>query len=153
MARVLVTGMSGAGKTTLLDELRERGYLTVDTDYDGWELPGALWDEPRMAALLASHDTIAVSGTAQNQGSFYDRFEHVVLLSAPLGVLLERVAIRTNNPYGSTEAQQAEIAGYVETVEPLLRSGATLELDGRRAPGDLADEVARLMGPRPGEFR
>ena len=48
MARVLVTGMSGAGKTTVLDELRRRGHMTVDTDYDGWELPHGTWDEQRM---------------------------------------------------------------------------------------------------------
>lgn len=149
MARVLITGMSGAGKTTLLQELARRGYFTVDTDYEGWELPGALWDTPRMSALLAEHDTLVVSGTVRNQGSFYDRFEHVVLLSAPLNVLLERVAIRTNNPYGKTAAQRAEIAEYVETVEPLLRKGATLELDGRRAPSDLADAIARLLGRPP----
>src|SRR4029450_2607822 len=40
MARVLVT----VGKTTL-HELRRRGYLTVNTDYDGWELPDRTWDE------------------------------------------------------------------------------------------------------------
>jgi Shikimate kinase len=143
MARVLITGMSGAGKTTLLEELARRGYPTVDTDYDGWELPGALWDAPRMADLLATHDTVAVSGTVRNQGDF--AFDHVVLLSAPLGVLLERVAIRTNNPYGRSEAQRAEIAEYVETVEPLLRASATVELDGRRAVSDLADEVEELL--------
>lgn len=145
MARVLITGMSGAGKTTLLDELARRGYHTVDTDYDGWELPGALWDEPRMSALLATHDTIAVSGTVRNQGSFYDQFEHVVLLSAPLEVLLARVAIRTNNPYGKSDAQRAEIAEYVETVEPLLCKGATLELDGRQSVAVLANEVEGLL--------
>jgi dephospho-CoA kinase len=37
MARVLVTGMSGTGKSTVLDELRRRGYHTVDTDYGDWE--------------------------------------------------------------------------------------------------------------------
>ncbi len=143
MARVLITGMSGAGKTTLLEELARRGYPTVDTDYDGWELPGALWDAPRMVALLAAHDTVVVSGTVHNQGDF--AFDQVVLLSAPLEVLLARVAIRTNNPYGKTDAQRAEIAEYVETVEPLLRNGATLELDGQRAVSDLADEVERLL--------
>lgn len=143
MARVLITGMSGAGKTTLLDELSRREFPTVDTDYDGWELPGALWDVPRMTELLSSHDTIAVSGTVRNQGDF--DFDHVVLLSAPLEVLLARVAIRTNNPYGSTPEQRAEIAGYVETVEPLLRRGATVELDGRRPVRDLADDVEALL--------
>ena len=35
--------MSGAGKTTLLDELRRRGHLAVDTDYDQWKLPDGRW--------------------------------------------------------------------------------------------------------------
>ena len=106
MPRVLLTGMSGAGKTTVLDELRRRGHLTVDTDYDGWELPDGTWDEDRMAALLAAAPDVVVSGTVSNQGRFYDRFEHVVLLSAPVDVLLERVRRRTNNPYGTTEGSR-----------------------------------------------
>ena len=147
VARVLVTGMSGAGKTTVLNELRRRGHLTVDTDGDGWALPNGLWDEPRMARLLASTPAVVVSGTVENQGRFYDRFDHVVLLSAPLDVLIERVSTRTNNPYGNDPDQQAEIAGYVETVEPLLRRRATLELDGRLATSELADRIEELIAP------
>ncbi|MBA3278120.1 MAG: ATP-binding protein, partial [Geodermatophilaceae bacterium] len=45
---MLVTGMSGTGKSTVLRELRQRGHLTVDTDYNAWELPDGSWDEPRM---------------------------------------------------------------------------------------------------------
>jgi shikimate kinase len=67
-----------------------------------------------------------------------------VLLSAPLDVLLERVARRTNNPYGGRPDQRAEISEYLETVEPLLRRGATLELDGRRDVRELADRIERL---------
>ncbi|NUL48581.1 AAA family ATPase [Cellulosimicrobium funkei] len=149
MARILITGMSGAGKTTVLAELRRRGHMTVDTDYDGWELPDHRWDEPRMAQLLASHSDVVVSGTVENQGVFYDRFEYVVLLTAPLRVLLERVGARTNNPYGGSEADRNEIAGYVQTVEPLLRRGATHELDGRRPTSDLADELEKLLAHSP----
>lgn len=149
MARVLLTGMSGAGKSTVLDELRRRGHLTVDTDYDGWELPDRTWDEARMSQLLAQHRDVVVSGTVENQGRFYGSFEHVVLLSAPLSVLLERASTRTNNPYGQTPEQQAEIAAYRESVEPLLRHGATLELDGRRPVAELADLVEALMQQRP----
>jgi shikimate kinase len=145
MARVLVTGMSGAGKTTVLEELRRRGHTTVDTDYDGWELPNGMWDEQRMDRLLASHRDVVVSGTVENQGRFYDRFEHVVLLSAPLHVLVERVSTRTNNPYGTTPEQRAEIAHYLDTVEPLLRQGATLELDGQRPASKLADAIEDLV--------
>ncbi len=145
MARVLLTGMSGAGKSTVLDELRRRGHLTVDTDYDGWELPDRTWDEVRMDRLLAQHRDLLVSGTVENQGQFYDRFEHVVLLSAPLSVLLQRVRNRTTNPYGKSTEQQAEIATYTETVEPLLRHGATTELDGQRPVAELADVIEGLM--------
>lgn len=144
MARILITGMSGAGKSTLLEELARRKHLTVDTDYDGWELPGAVWDEARMSELLTRHDDVVVSGTVENQGRFYDRFEHVVLLSAPVEVLIERVAARTNNPYGRSADQQAEIREYVVEVEPLLRQGATIELDGRRSIDELADVIEAL---------
>ena len=145
MARILVTGMSGAGKSTLLEELARRGHRTVDTDYDDWALPGAIWDEKRMSGLLARHGDVVVSGTVENQGRFYDRFEHVVLLSAPVDVLIDRAATRTNNPYGRSERQQAEIRRYVVEVEPLLRSGASVELDGRQPVADLADAVEALM--------
>lgn len=145
VSRVLVTGMSGAGKTTLLNELRRRGLHAVDTDCDGWELPDGTWDEPRMRQLLRDHSDLVVSGTVENQVKFYDRFWHVVLLTAPLDVLIQRVVNRTNNPYGQTQSQRDDIARYVETVEPLLRRGATIVLDGRRPVSDLADAVERLV--------
>jgi shikimate kinase len=145
MARILLTGMSGAGKSTLLAALGSRGYPTVDTDYDGWEVADGRWDEPRMTALLAEHPTIAVSGTASNQGGFYDRFEYVVYLYVPLEVLLERVRSRTNNPYGRTAEHQADITRYVAEVEPLIRRSATLELDGLLPTPVLADLVERCL--------
>ena len=144
MTRILVTGMSGAGKSTLLAELARRGCRTVDTDYDGWELPGGLWDEDRMSDLLERCDDVVVSGTVVNQGRFYDRFDHVVLLSAPVNVLIARVATRRNNPYGHTLEQQAEIRRYTTEVEPLLRHGASIELDARRSVEELADAVEAL---------
>ena len=147
VSRVLVTGMSGAGKSTVLDELRCRGFYAVDTDYDGWVLEDGNWDEPRMARLLADHQDLVVSGTVENQVRFYGRFEHIVLLSAPLDVLLQRVTERTNNPYGKSPAERDEIAHYVETVEPLLRRGATVELDGRLPVTELADAIHRLISP------
>jgi shikimate kinase len=145
MPRILITGMSGAGKSTLLHELARRGRWTIDADYDGWTLPSGVWDEPRVAALLAHHDDVVMSGTAENQGKFYDRFDHVVLLSAPVDVLIERLRARTDNPYGQTRQQQDEVRGFVREIEPLLRRGAGVELDGRRPVTDLADEIEALQ--------
>ncbi|MBF4639035.1 AAA family ATPase [Clavibacter michiganensis] len=146
MARIPVTGMSGAGKSTLLAELARRGHRTLDTDLDGWTLPDGRWDEPRMARLLDREPRIIVSGTVEDQGAFRDRFAHVVLLSAPLDVLLARVAARTGNDYGKDPAEREEIRRRTREVEPLLRRSADVELDGRRAIADLADELERLPG-------
>ncbi|MGL5443017.1 MAG: AAA family ATPase [[Mycobacterium] stephanolepidis] len=144
MARVLVTGMSGTGKSTLLAELACRGFRTVDTDYDGWTLPDGGWDAVRMVALLNRYPDVVVSGTVDNQVDVYDSFGHVVLLSVPLQVAIARVSSRTNNPYGRTEIERAEIARYTEEVEPLLRQSATVELDGRLSVAELAERVGAL---------
>lgn len=134
MVRVLLTGMSGAGKSTVLAELARRGHRVVDTDDPGWseELPAPeggveqLWVEPRVAALLAAHDDVVVSGCARNQGRF--AFDVVVLLSAPAEVLLSRLATRTTNPFGRSEADRARVLADLEAVEPLLRASATEEV-------------------------
>lgn len=146
MARILVTGMSGAGKSTLLAELARRGHRTIETDLDGWtDGNGGPWDEDRMTGLLERHPEIVVCGTAENQGRFREWFDHVVLLSAPVDVLIDRVRARTENPYGSTRAQQDEIRRYVRDVEPMLRLMATVEFDGRRPVVELADAVDALI--------
>ena len=137
--------MSGTGKSTLLHVLAERGHLTVDTDYDGWTLADGRWDDTRMSELLGREPDVVVAGTVDNQGDFYDRFDHVVLLSAPLDILIERVSSRTTNPYGQTADEQAEIAQYVQTVEPLLRRTATIELDGRASVNELSGAVENLI--------
>jgi broad-specificity NMP kinase len=146
--RILVTGMSGTGKSSALAELARRGFRTVDTDEPGWTVDGAggeqLWDEERIARLLAEEEgpALYVSGTVRNQGRFYDRFDAVVLFSAPTDVLLERIATRTTNDWGKTPEQEALILAHIRKVEPLLRVTCTHEIDSS-AP--LADVVERLV--------
>ena len=86
-----------------------------------------------------------MSGTVENQAKFYGYSDHVVLLSAPLQTLLERVTARNSNPYGTRAEDREEIAGYLDRVEPLLRHGATLELDGRADPVSLVSAVESLL--------
>jgi dephospho-CoA kinase len=142
--RILVTGMSGTGKTSALAELSRRGFRTVDTDEPGWK-DGELWREDRMSELLAEDDgTLFVSGTVENQGRFYDRFDAVVLLSAPAAVMLARVGARTDNPFGKSAAERARILSDLAEVEPLLRAGCTHELDASRPLGEVVADLARI---------
>jgi shikimate kinase len=144
--RVLVTGMSGAGKSSLLAELAGRGHRIVDTDYgDYYEVVDSerLWREDRIDALLSEDGVglLFVQGTTRNQVQFYSRFDHIVLLSAPAEILVERLARRTDNPYGKDPTELAETLEYLETVEPLLRASATLEVVTTVSVAQVADIV------------
>jgi len=145
--RILVTGVSGTGKSTVLAELARRGFRTVDTDEPGWTWEdadgGRWWDEEKIGRLLEEDEpALFVSGTVTNQGRFYDRFDAVVLLSASEEVILERIATRTNNPWGKSTAERELILEHIGDVEPLLRATCTHEID-TSAP--LADVVERLV--------
>ena len=138
MKRVLLTGMSGTGKSTVINKLGELGYKVVDTDYGGFTLevdsgagPERLWrDDPIQEVLSADEaDVLFISGTSRNQVKFYPQFDHIVLLSAPAHVLVERLTTRTNNPYGKKSDEVAETLRLLQTVEPILRVPATLEID------------------------
>jgi adenylate kinase family enzyme len=145
--RILVTGMSGTGKSSVLAELARRGFRSVDTDEPGWTVEddegGRWWDEERIAQLLAEDGpTLYVSGTVSNQGRFYERFDAVVLLSAPAEALESRISTRTTNDYGKSPGERRRILDHLREVEPLLRATCTHELD---ATQPLADVVERLV--------
>ena len=139
MTRVLVTGMSGVGKSTVIAALGARGHRAVDTDSDTWSrwesLPdGSLdwvWREDAIALLLAEDDArpLFLAGCKSNQGRFYPQLTAVVLLTAPLETLLDRIAHRDTNPYGKSDEERALVVHHVATVEPLLRRTATHVID------------------------
>jgi shikimate kinase len=161
--RVLITGMSGTGKSTVISELAARGYNAVDTDDGGLSEvisvprdeqtgldPGQdwVWREDRIEALLAAADTdvLFLAGCAPNQGKFYPRFDHIILLSAPADVIVERLTTRTNNPYGSRPEDIARTLELLQTVEPLLRRGAGHEIDTSVPLDQVVTEVLQLVG-------
>ena len=159
MAKVLVTGMSGTGKSSALAELDRRGYRVVDTDDPVWsdwvastkEVGGGewLWLEDRMTELLRLDDrrTLFVQGCVRNQVKFYDQFDAIVLLSAPVEVILNRIASRRTNDYGKAPAERELILHHVATVEPRLRAGCTHELDASRPLDEVvADLIAISEG-------
>ena len=152
-AAVLVTGMSGVGKSTALTELTQRGYVTVDTDEGPWievvdgephwreSLIEELLDKPRDRPLF-------IQGTVANQGRFYDQLDAIVLLSAPLDVVLDRLERRTNNPFGKTTAQRLQILADIAEVEPLLRHTATHEIDTSATLSEVFGTLTRIVDQR-----
>ena len=158
MTVVFITGMSGTGKSTVLSVLAHRGYKTVDTDEAGWcvpedgdwDCPDYLWilDVNRMESLLddAGDTPLFISGTRQNQGMFYPRFDHVAVLTAPIEVMIERVRNRNGNPFGRTAQEQDRIRNDTLEVEPLLIRGADMVIDTSVvSPEAVADRLIGLV--------
>ena len=164
VSRILLTGMSGTGKSSALAELGRRGYRVVDTDEPGWREYRAypepidelhrgewLWVEERIARLLDSDDgrSLFVQGCVRNQVKFYDRFDAVVLLSAPADVILGRIARKTTNDYGKSPVERAMILDDLARVEPLLRSGCTHELDAGRPLDEVVADLTAIASRGP----
>jgi dephospho-CoA kinase len=148
--RVLLTGMSGTGKSSVVRALAARGYKAVDTD-DGWSQPlpdgRQQWREDAIGRLLDTEDAdvLFVAGCEENQAQFHPRFDHIVLLSAPVETLLERVATRTGNPYGKSPADLSRILDDLEHVEPLLRRVADHEIRTTAPLDEVVEDVLRLV--------
>jgi dephospho-CoA kinase len=148
-AALLITGMSGAGKSTALAELARRGFATIDTDCGPWihVIDGEpLWREPLIHALLNQprETPLFVQGTVANQGRFYDRFDAIVLLSAPTEVIFDRLDRRTNNPFGKTQSECERIANDIAEIEPLLRQAATHEINTTRPLTEVVEELVKI---------
>ena len=146
-----MTGMSGTGKSSASSELERRGFQVVDTDDPGWtewsDLEGGyVWREDRLRKLLQGEHgpPLYVSGTVSNQGRFYDRFDAVVLLSAPAEVLLSRIDNRTTNSYGKTREQRELILRHLAEVEPLLRRTCTHEIDTAQPLANVVRQLVEL---------
>ncbi len=155
LKRILLTGMSGTGKSSLIDRLSALGHQAADADDQGWvrqaEDGGWIWREDEVDRFLRTHSSglLFLSGCAESQVRFYPDFDHIILLRAPAHVLEERLRTRTNNPYGKRPHEMAQILGYLETVEPLLREAADHEVDATAPLSEVLNEVLRIAGADP----
>lgn len=163
MTSILITGMSGTGKSTVIHQLVDRGHEAIDLDSDQWSHwvpvdgnptganPGHdwMWREDKLEALLAKpfSEGLFLSGTSPNMGKFLSRFDHVVLLTAPLDIMLERLASRTTNPYGKRPEEVAQVKENLRLVEPRLRKSANHEIDTSRSLEQVVDWLVALKAP------
>ncbi|WP_029031181.1 AAA family ATPase [Salinarimonas rosea] len=158
--KVLITGMSGSGKSTAIATLRKMRYRAIDLDDDGWSSwqpctgdptganPGHdwLWDEGRLSALLddIGDEMLFLAGCAPNMGRFAARFDRIVLLTAPIEVLLDRVLRRSGNDYGKSPTEAERIAENAREIEPILRRIATDEVNTNRPANNVLMTVLQI---------
>jgi dephospho-CoA kinase len=142
--------MSGTGKSSVVRELVARGYKAVDTD-DGWcePLPDGRqqWREAAVRDLLSIEDAdvLFVAGCEENQVGFHPRFDQIILLSAPIETMLERLSTRTTNPFGKSAEERQRVLDDTVTVEPLLRGVADHEVVTTMSLDDVVTTVLRLV--------
>ena len=151
MKRVLLTGMSGTGKSSVISALSARGFKAVDTD-DGWcePLPDGRqrWREDAIGRLLDTEDTdvLFVAGCEENQVRFHPQFDHIILLSAPIQTMMQRLADRTGNPFGKTQGDLGRVLSDTENIEPLLRRAADREISTTVPLSDVVRAILRVVG-------
>ena len=143
--------MSGVGKSSVVRALVAAGHKAVDTD-DGWcePLPDGRqrWREDAIEALLDTEDAevLFVAGCEETQRRFHPRFDLIVLLSAPVETLTERLSTRTDNAYGRAPEERRRFLADVETVEPMLRRVADHEVSTVPPVGEVVTTVLELVG-------
>jgi dephospho-CoA kinase len=151
MRRILLTGMSAVGKSTIAQRLSELGYKAVDTDVGGYSVVDEggdqHWDVDRIRKLLTTEDAdvLFVVGSDDAQVHFYPDFDDIVLLSAPRNIMVERLAARTNNPFGKSPDELAKILVDLETYEPMIRRAATHEIHTSQPLDQVIDEILSLI--------
>ncbi|MFI9415127.1 hypothetical protein [Nocardia gamkensis] len=72
-----------------------------------------------------------------------------MLLSAPVEVILDRIARRDTNPFGKAVAERDRITADIAEIQPLLRSAATAEIDTSKPLIEMVDHLESLAGPPP----
>jgi shikimate kinase len=160
--RILITGMSGTGKSSVIVRLAEMGYVAVDADAPGYsgEVPAAdddltgigtgrdwVWQDHAIRAILNRPDpVIFLSGCSPNQGAFYTALTHIILLTASPALIAERLATRSNNPFGKGPGELERALALQAEIEPLLRRYATHVIDTSAPLDEVVAEVLRVSG-------
>ena len=152
MKRILLTGMSGTGKSTALRHLRAEDTITIDLDDSEWIAADPLTGERRFLTRpliehMRSHPDkhVVLAGCESNQWELYGELDAVILMTAPLSVMKERILRRDDNPYGKNSSEWARIVDDTATVEPLLALRCTCVCQTDRPIQEVVEDIRRFL--------
>jgi len=167
MGHYLITGRSGSGKTTIYNELRHRGYNTLDSDRTpglaGWvdkstHLPVHMdytnpvidrdryawdWNKNVLETLLNESKNLLLCGSAHNQLELHPLFDAVFVLTLTPEEQRRRILVRTEHDYGKHPIMQEKIlAEQKEFVQAALETGA-MPIDTMRPIHEIVEDIIR----------
>lgn len=162
MKRVLITGMSGTGKSAVIRELSARGHQAHDLDVPEWsewvdadpsdaltpaEGKDWAWREGRVRELLSGpgEGLLFIGGCAENMSRLYPWIDAIILLSAPVDAIMERLSARSPGGYGHSAEGRRKVAGLIAAIEPLLRESADVEIDTKQSVDATVDAILRAV--------
>ena len=118
----LIEGVSCTGKTSVCDELRRRGYHSINGDtglaywgdprtgepLDGFAHEHWIWDVDKVKALVAdqSHAASFFCGGSRNFDRFIDLLDGVFVLEVDLDTLNRRLALRPEDEWGGPASEE-----------------------------------------------
>jgi len=164
-----IIGPSGSGKTTVGEELKERGYRVIDTDFEeglsswfeaetglkptvipeqpypkGW-LANHIWgwDVAKMNELLDSvkEDSVFFCGGANNYADFSGRFDKIFGLHTDNEELKSRLQLREPQRWTDDSVElERMLKRNDEFIENCSGSEITL-IDSSKSPQSIADTI------------
>ncbi|EEY36005.1 hypothetical protein HMPREF0554_0132 [Pseudoleptotrichia goodfellowii F0264] len=131
--------MSGVGKTTILSMLQDENTICIDLDETDYievdiETKERLISIDKLLSYInsISDKNLILAVCEANQGQIYSLMSAVIVLTASLEVMKERINKRQNNNYGKDKEEWEQIVRNKKEIESLLirRADYVIQTDG-----------------------
>jgi dephospho-CoA kinase len=164
-------GVSGTGKSTTSEILNSKGIPSIDIDsikdlckwinkdtknISHWE-PGLeveffetheySCDREQLIDLINSKksDIVVVFGLADNQSTFLDIFDKVILFHCDENTFIKRINERVNNDFGKHENEQKMILGWYKDFEKEMLGKGAISLNTDRPIEEVVKNLLEII--------